>query len=508
MNTVRFDQLKDNQNGYALLAVIIFVALSGLILAQSLNITSSSIQTEHSASVRTDVYYQSEEALAIAASWLRSHSEDMASLFHRDNFYAVFDRSAPLSGTNDTGSGALPTKLKLKSTSDSVILSKGGPSLPDSNFPVSNNISSGAVFDSAQMFTGAALGDASVRITLVDAIPYKAGKDYGDPALGNLAPETDFQPVFRVDSLSSDSDGAHVYAYVLGDLDYNDDFGFFGRDYVELRQSCDSYLSDEGHYTSGSKRSNCTIGSHGEIRVHQSEALYGSGKTNGEILTSSPWGGGICADFDCNTEGEACQGAGCAVPNVLPEYDPWNIYCPVNQGSPDIGNGTILTLTVASDQASDKCWEEVKTRPNSVITFTTTAHPYFIESFDIHNNSEIIFAPDQAGGVINLHVKSFNGNKFNASQMINVNNSPVQLKIHYLGYDDLEINGNAQMRAFIIAPNAGVTLSGNSSFFGGIKATSLKATGNAGLHYDESGDESELKDVKYSIRRLTQQYRQ
>jgi len=499
------EKSNNNEAGYALLAVIIFVAVSALVLAQSLNITSSSTQTAHAASERSSVYYESEETLAKAATWLRSNSEGVMGLFHRNNFYNTFERTDGVIGSNDPL--GIPTRLRLRDTDQSVLLATGN-GYGNSVFPEAVHPKTGNLFDALEEFNAADFGLSHARITLVDAIGHQSFKDFGDPADGNLPPKTDFRPVFRVDALTSIVDGSHVFGYVLGDLSYDDDFGFFGKDFVQFDQFCDSYHSEEGAYGGENRGANCRVGSTGDIQIHQSEAIYGLAKSNTQIDQSSPWGGQVCADFACEHQGEQCSGEHCAVGNLLPEYESWETYCPDSQGNVNINNGQLLTLTVASDNPSDKCWNEVKLRPNSELTLTSTEYPYFIETFDIHNNGQVKFVPDVEGGVIDLYVKKFVGDGFNASQMINTGNPPTSLRIHYLGTDNLLLNGNAEMHAFIVAPNAGITVSGNFDFYGGIKAKHLVATGAGNLHYDESGDQTELKDVKYAIRRMTQQYRQ
>jgi len=500
---------KSNKNnrseaGYALLAVIIFVAVSALILAQSLNFTSSSTKTAHAASERSHVYYESEETLARASTWLRSNSDNILGLFHRDNFYNTFERTESAAGSNDPL--GLPTRLKLRGTEQSILLANEeiyGTSV----FPEAIHLKTAAVFDATSHFSVADFGVSQARITLVDAIGHQPFKDFGDPAGGNLPPKTDFRPIFRIDAMTSTVDGSHVYGYVLGDLSYDDDFGFFGKDFVEFSQFCDSYHSDEGSYGGDNRGANCRVGSTGEIRIHQSEAIYGLAKSNTGISQSSPWGGEVCADFSCDNPGDQCSGEQCAVGNLLPEYDSWETYCPTHQTLPNIsGNGTVVTLTVASEDPSERCWQQVKTGSNTELRLTSTEYPYFFHTLDIANNSKITFLPD-SDGVIDLYVKKFVGDGFNASQMINTGNPPTSLRIHYLGTDNLVLNGNAEMHAFIVAPNAGITVSGNFDFYGGIKAKHLIATGAGNLHYDESGDQTELKDVKYAIRRMTQQYR-
>jgi hypothetical protein len=59
----------------------------------------------------------------------------------------------------------------------------------------------------------------------------------------------------------------------------------------------------------------------------------------------------------------------------------------------------------------------------------------------------------------------------------------------------------------MVRRNAGITVSGNFQFFGGIRAANLTISGNGDLHYDESGDVTTLGDSQYSLRNIIQKYR-
>jgi hypothetical protein len=116
-------------------------------------------------------------------------------------------------------------------------------------------------------------------------------------------------------------------------------------------------------------------------------------------------------------------------------------------------------------------------------------------------------APSPATGVVNLYVENFTGNKFNGGQVINTSNKPYQLRIHYLGTSNLTLNGNAEMRSFLVAPYAAVDVQGSFEYYGGIKATALTFTGSGDIHYDESGNITTLSDVQYRLRNMENHYR-
>ncbi|WKZ56853.1 MAG: hypothetical protein QY326_08975 [Bdellovibrionota bacterium] len=494
---------KQQERGYILVGVIVLIALSLLIVSTSLDISSTDTRAMAAQRTRAENYYSAEASLNRAASWLRDNSTSLALMFSRTNFYSHFDRVPPSAGTNDLSDNPVPSELRIIGTDNAPILSSSSI-LANSAFPETTDALTGDDFSPTTVFQSATLGDSLVRITLVDAIPIDPTKDFGDPDLGNPVPETDFHPVYRIDSMMNETQGAHVSAYLIGALVIDSGLGFFGRDYLEFRQPCDSYQSNAGPYSDTSKRANCAVGSHGEMRIHDNEAVYGSGRTTGAILTDSPWGGDVCADFSCTTQGTTCQGPTCLVPG-LPTYSSWEDLCPVNQGNVTINASQ--ELTVAGNDPSQRCWATITVNNNKVLTLSSTNYSYFIHTFNIANNGRINFAPNPSTGTINLYVRKFEGDTFNGNQVYNINNKPYQLRIHYLGTDDLTMNGTADMNAFVVAPYAGVTVSGNFTFAGGIKATDLTMTGSGDVHYDESGDVATVSDSTYSLRNVSERYR-
>ncbi|MCC6932947.1 MAG: hypothetical protein IT292_06805 [Deltaproteobacteria bacterium] len=70
------------------------------------------------------------------------------------------------------------------------------------------------------------MGNAWVRITLVDAIPEKANLDFGAPPAAT--PQTDFNPVYQVDSLIDNDRGVYVYGTVIANLNHVFDYRVYG----------------------------------------------------------------------------------------------------------------------------------------------------------------------------------------------------------------------------------------------------------------------------------------
>lgn len=497
------------QDGYVFLGVLVLLAVSAVIVAASLSLTSTDARTTRAQRIHSENYYLAEQSLNSALSWLRQHSTSLALMFSRSNFYENFERANHSVGANEGTVFSIPTAIRMASSSNSVFLANDA-GLGTNSFPTATvDAATGATFNPQDSFAAADFGSSMVRITLVDAIARDPSKDFGNPADGNPAPETDFSPVYRIDSMQGLDSGAHIFGYVVGNLVTDYGVGFYGKELVDFRQACDSYISNNGAYSDSTKRANCSVGSEQVIQIHQQEAIYGKATATGNFNTEEPYGGSVCADFEpnCPNPGETCEGPDC--PQIaLPVYKDWAVYCPSNQGDLVVErNSTFSSLTVDGDLPSQKCWNKLTINPSQTLTLRTTTFSYFIDTFDIANNAVLNFSPDPGTATINLYVRKFVGDKFNGNQLFNVNNKPYQLRIHYLGTDALTMDGTAAINAFLVAPYASVTISGNFTYQGGIKALQLYATGSGNLHYDESGDVATISDVTHRLRNVSERYR-
>jgi hypothetical protein len=499
---------RNRDSGYVLVGVLILVMVAAVIVGASISATQTDSRTAYASKVQTREYYRAEDTMAKAVNWMRENSKGLVSVFGRNSFYASFDRTVPSVGTNQNALYSIPTKVKMQGVDTSVVLTNRS-TMATAAFPSTIHSETGLAYSPDSEFQTGSFGFNGVQVTLVDARPIDPTKDFGDPDLGNAAPQTDFYPIYRVDAMKDTHSGAHVFGYLIGSLVYDYGIGFYGKNFVDFRQPCDSYLSNNGAYSSSSKRANCPVGSDGAVQIHSSEAIYGTVRTKGAIVTTSPYGGDVCADFasGCPNKGATCEGSSCTVQG-LPTYSTWASYCPTNQGNLTVNAN--VTVSVAGNNANQKCWNQVTVNSNKTMTLNTTSYGYYIDTFNIANNGVVRFNPGT--GTINLYVKKFTGDKFNGNQVINMNssgtmNKPYQLRIHYLGTSALTLNGTADMNAFLVAPYASVTVQGSFVYSGGIKALDLTMTGSGDVHYDESGDINTLSDVQFTPRNISEYYR-
>lgn len=495
-----------DQNGYALIGVMVLMIVSLLVVLGAVRVAGSTARTVYATKVRSEQYFESEESIGRAVSWLRANSQSLVSPFRREEFYTRFARTAATTGSNEGPIFTVPTRLKIAGGNNSAILTNDS-TLGTGAFPVTEDITTNITFPAVTSFSSASLGSSKIRVTVVDAIADDPTKDYGPPPAA--APETDFHPIYRIDAMRENDRGSHVYATVVADMVHLFDVGIYGQDYLEIRQQCDSYNSASGGYGGANVHANCPAGSNSTSQIHQSEKIFGSLQTNGEIVEDSPYGGDVCADFTsgCPNPGEVCSGEDCGVP-LLERFDAWATYCPSDQGNVTVSSNS--TMTVPGAAPGQKCWNQITVNTNRTLTLTTTDYPYFFKTLTLQNNSNsrLQVDPADATKTVTLYVETITGNSFNGNQMINTDGRPINFKMYYLGTNTLTLNGNAEMNIALVAPNAQVNISGSFTFKGAVAAKRLVLTGSGDIHYDESlGGTGNLTDSQYRVRETVQYYR-
>ena len=502
--------------GYVLLGVMVLMTVAAIITASALNSAASTSRSVQAAQQREREYFTAEDSFSKAVQWLNSQSTNMVTpIFARSTFYNSFCRSAPSYGANDTSIYKVPTRIKIRGTSNSAILHNFS-GFGTAAFPATTNASTNAAFAPVTQFSGANVGSDSVRITLVDALPFNPVSETTSPndcssPIPPVVPGTDYYPVYQIDSMRSLTRGGAVKGYMTGSMVINNGFGFFAKSYFEMRQGCDSYSSSSSTptYLAANKRANCSVGTDANMMILQNNSVYGSATTKGSILTTSPWGGSVCANFSagCPVPGTRCQGASCTTMN-MPSFNTFSGYCPTTRPDPNPANNSTLTTTAIG--GANNCWSTLTIGSNRTVTFTSTTTPYYIDTLNIANNATVLFNPSPSTGTITLFVNRFQNDRFNGNQVLNAAtasgalNRPTQLRINYIGTNALLLNGTAAMNAFITAPKAAISVQGNFDYSGGIVADSLTFTGSGALHYDESGNIATISDMQYRPRLLDQ----
>src|SRR5262249_30659214 len=114
---------------------------------------------------------------------------------------------------------------------------------------------------------------------------------------------------------------------------------------------------------------------------------------------------------------------------------------------------------------------------------------YNINSLSLAGNSNLIV--DSGPVILNLAGAGLNGNNaaidLTGGTIINtVNGKPSDLQILYAGAQPVKIPGSASSYGVVYTPNAPVTLTGGSNWFGSIIGNTVTDTGGTSIHYDRS----------------------
>lgn len=474
-----------NLRGSALLTVLLLSLLGSVILAALLvSVKGFSRSTNSEKRVLAgDASIQ--EGLAETILWLRENAEDLKRPFMSTQFYSQFDRSAPTIGANDTTVFGNYTLVKLRATTDSVLLTNDSV-LGTSNFP------SLGTTNLTTSFSQAIDSTRSVRVSLYEALAASSGGDSGDPDDGNPLPTTNFEPVFRIDVYESPFQGRQVTAFVQGSYSGSSP-QFLGVNSVNVSRDCDGYDSQSGSYSVSNRTASCAVHSQGSLTISNSNTVYGSAKSNGTLVS----GGGVCGDFESPcAPGETCNGTQCGV-GGLEAYKLFSEYCPQAVGYLKIRNDT--TLDPASDDPRERCWRKIKIEKNSTLTLVNTSIPYFVEDLEI-DKGFIQVVPSTPTGAVTFYLWEVRDDALSAEDLRN-SYSPPNLQLHYLGTDRLRINtmSSPTFQGFLFSPNAEIEIRGNGDFHGGAKAKDLNLNGSGWLHGDNQVPDSGGTKMSFEV---------
>jgi len=122
---------------------------------------------------------------------------------------------------------------------------------------------------------------------------------------------------------------------------------------------------------------------------------------------------------------------------------------------------------------------------------TLTPGVYNINSISEQGaNTAIVIAPDPVThlyGTVTLNVTGNNQStpiSLTGNGLQNPTLNPANSQINYAGTGTIKIAGNSNTAAVIYAPNAPVTLTGGSDFYGAILGNTVSDAGGTAIHYD------------------------
>ena len=471
--------------GNSMISLMAIMTISLAVVSGLLGDSASTAKAKAITDDRSDQFYEVEHAIGSVGAWLQSHSSDIIGAFVDSHYTTNFSEGAPSVGANDTGEFTLLTKLKIAGTSDSVLLTND-ESFGESAFPTTTNIKTGAAFDPVSDFEStfskeSGATNVSVRATLIWA---------------ENANTNGYAPIFRVDALtgSNPNKGVHSYAYAVSQLitqttppvtatQYNN-MGFFGRDLFAVKRSCWSYNWSivGGVWIQGTKASNCSIGSNTVFSREHNQALI-----NGIARTTSTSDDAIPEGF---VTGQTCAGAGCHN-YTLPTYSNWAVLC----------NGLPTATNAPAEPSRGVCYTNASgVTLKALDKATAPSGDARLDSYLFKNvNGSMTFASTTVSGAsaitktgihpVVIYVDRFNSpatDKITGDTVINNTLAPHQVDIRYVGTNSFSDQGNVNLRAMLTAPNVTVTLTGNSSIYGALRAAGIDNQGSGEFYYDEN----------------------
>lgn len=493
MRTKNGERYLEQESGYMLVAVLFVLTLSIMVTTGLMSSASSHSKIRATVDTQSDSYYEVEQTLGKVVGWMQDNSKYLVTPFNSTNFNTNFDMGSPVLGDNEGVNFAVPTMVKMKGTSDSVMLSNND-FFGESAFPATTHIDTSASFDAIEEFENADFGNANARVILVWA----------------RLTDGNYEPIFRVDVITGNNPdrGVHSYSYIYTNLVtapiVSPFLGFYGEDSLSTNTSnnqCNSYKYTyaSGAWSRGAVRSNCSIYSSSNMTIRS--------RISGNALTNVS--SGISLSGSGLISGTSCQTSGChtVVPTSL---NTWATDCATNQGDLTISSNTVLTP--AGSAPSQNCWQDITVNSGRTLTFNSTTYPYHIRTLRLIGTGRIAFPTIASGSQVALYIDRIFGDSINGNSFYNNNNSPQVVKMYYTGNNALTLNGTAEFNVCIDAPSANINLNGNFIYYGGIKAQNLSATGSAIFNTDEDGcggttTTTALSDIGFSLRKASQRYR-
>jgi hypothetical protein len=233
----------------------------------------------------------------------------------------------------------------------------------------------------------------------------------------------------------------------------------------------DSYDSSAGTYAATVQASNGNVGTNGNLTLNGATTVI-NGTASLQSVSS-----GSCPDTFTNS-----AGAG-AVQGTIAMGGPKTFANPVyTNPSPAIITSTNYTVNTNLGPGN---YGNISTSGNK--TLTLSPGTYNFNSLTLSGNSVITVSPP---GVIVIEIAGAGSPSkaidFSGGSITNGSGVAANFQIVYGGSAPIVLSGGSSSAAVVYAPNADVTMSGHSPWFGSIVAKTLDDSGGSVVHFDRS----------------------
>ena len=438
----------------------------------------------------TNAYFDREfchEGYAIAGMTATSPDVPCTTVPTGTTWYSTVTSNYPWSGT----STAIPyewVRINWKQNSSESYLS-GGPSSPTTS---TYSVNSGGAATTPVCWSGASEILLSTPAGVSPA--YVRCEDYQTCAATSPSPTT---PVLLITALAVTSNGSRQMVQTEAALNpptvtvpacgINDSYGFFayGAGFscsnpaftIAGNASTDGYNSALGTYAATHQASFGNIGTNQGL-VEQGSSTSVGGTIYVPNITASPGpppvtGPGPCPD-DFSVSGNPTRG-GLAV--LTPLTKP-TITVPPDASVTDVSSGSIVPGN----------YRNINLGAHASLTMTAPG-TYVVDCITMGSFGSITTSPATKAITIYVTGTGCASTPITMNSHSTINNSSgvsSNIMIVYNGTGTISMAGGPQMYAVLNAPNAAVTLSGGSDFFGTIMANSIDDHGGVNLHFDKA----------------------
>ncbi|HEY2545992.1 MAG TPA: pilus assembly PilX N-terminal domain-containing protein [Candidatus Acidoferrum sp.] len=146
---------------------------------------------------------------------------------------------------------------------------------------------------------------------------------------------------------------------------------------------------------------------------------------------------------------------------------------------------------------------DISISSNCVLTLTPGI--YNINSISETGQGQVVIAPDPIThqyGQVTLNVTGNNQTTpidLSGGSVDNPSYVAAYMTINYAGTGNIKMTGGSASAAVINAPNASVTLTGNSDFYGSVIGNTITDTGSGTIHYDRSLSKNTFSVSNYML---------
>lgn len=239
----------------------------------------------------------------------------------------------------------------------------------------------------------------------------------------------------------------------------------FADDHMDLNGGTytDSYDSDSGTYAATKLLTGGDVGSNGYVDIS------GDAEINGDAGTASA--------------GDLSVGGSAYVGGDTTTTAPMQVFDPVSQDDVDFAEANNTAPGGLSGTFNFNAGNK-SLRVNPGNTLTMTGGIYYFSSMDLSGDIVI-----PAGETVRLYIDG--DIQLQSQAKVNIAGKPLQLQIYSRGAQ-IRINGGAEMRSVVYAPDTEIRLTGGGDLYGAYVGNVATDNGGSNFHYDRSLDEFEM----------------